>query len=201
MYADMGDNERAIEKLKTATEKAPNERTLAALAEAYEHVRDYKNAVEALKRALALSPDSGRLQLALANDLMQSGQLDEALKIYQQLADDDPHDADLRLRMAEIYRSRHDLAKAREQLNQAKQIDPGDMGVSYEEANLLEAEGKSDEAIAKLKGMLDDSRAAQLLGRPGRQPRHAAEAARIPLPQLRAVAAGGGRVPPGRVPG
>jgi tetratricopeptide (TPR) repeat protein len=157
MYADLGDNQRAIEKLKIATDKAPNERTLSALAEAYERVRDYKNAVEVLKRAVALAPDSGRLQLALANNLMQSGELNEALKIYQQLADDDPHDADLRLRLAEIYRSQHDLVKAREQLNQAKQIDPNDMGVGYEEVNLLEAEGKSDAAIARLKGMLDDS--------------------------------------------
>jgi tetratricopeptide (TPR) repeat protein len=157
MYADMGDNDRAIEKLKAAAEKAPNERTLEALAEAYERVRDYKSAVEVLKRALAISPDSDRLELSLANNLMQSGQLDEALKIYQALADDDPHDADLRLRLAEIYRSQHDLVKARDQLEQAKKIDPGDMGVSYEEANLLEAEGKSDAAIAKLKSMLDES--------------------------------------------
>ena len=156
MYADQGDNQRAIEKLKTATDKAPNERTLAALAEAYEGVRDFKDAVGVLKRALAVSPESGRLQLALANDLMQAGQMDEALKVYQQLADDDPQDADLRLRLAEIYRSQHDLAKAREQLDQAKQIGPNDMGVGYEEVNLLEAEGKSDAAIAKLKGMLDD---------------------------------------------
>jgi tetratricopeptide (TPR) repeat protein len=156
MYSDQGDNQRAIEKLKTATDKAPNERTLSALAEAYERVRDYKNAVEVLKRAIAVSPESGRLQLALANDLMQAGQLDDALKIYQALADDDPHDADLRLRLAEIYRSQHDLVKAREELNQAKQIDSADMAVGYEEVNLLEAEGKSDAAIAKLKAMLDD---------------------------------------------
>jgi len=156
MYSDQGDNQRAIEKLKAATDKAPNERTLSALAEAYERVRDYKNAVEVLKRAIAVSPESGRLQLALANDLMQAGQLGDALKIYQALADDDPHDADLRLRLAEIYRSQHDLVKAREELNQAKQIDSADMAVGYEEVNLLEAEGKSDAAIAKLKAMLDD---------------------------------------------
>ncbi len=170
MYADLGDNDRAIEKLKTATDKAPNERTLGALADAYERARDFKNAAEVLKRALALAPDSGRIQLALANNLMQSGQLDEALKIYQALADDDPHDSELRLRLAEIYRSQHDLAKAREQLDAAKQIDPGDMGVSYEEVNLLEAEGKSDAAIAKLKEMLSESArvnysAAQAAGR------------------------------------
>lgn len=156
MYSDQGDNQRAIEKLKQATDKAPNERSLSALAEAYERVRDYKNAVEVLKRAIVASPESGRLQLALANDLMQAGQLGDALKIYQALADDDPHDADLRLRLAEIYRSQHDLVKAREELNQAKQIDSADMAVGYEEVNLLEAEGKSDAAIAKLKAMLDD---------------------------------------------
>jgi tetratricopeptide (TPR) repeat protein len=170
MYADLGDNDRAIEKLKTATDKAPNERTLSALADAYERAHDFKNAAEILKRALALAPDSGRIQLALANNLMQSGQLDEALKIYQALADDDPHDSELRLRLAEIYRSQHDLTKAREQLEAAKQIDPGDMGVSYEDVNLLEAEGKSDAAIAKLKGMLSESArvtysAAQAAGR------------------------------------
>ena len=154
LYADQGDITRAIDSLKTATDKNPNEQTLSALADAYERAHDYKNAAAALQRAIAMSPDSGRLVAALAQDQFLSGQLDEALKNYQSLAEDDPTDGDTLLRIAEIYRTKGDLEKAREAVVKALQASPGDVNAAYEEINLLDAEGKIDEAIAKLKALL-----------------------------------------------
>jgi tetratricopeptide (TPR) repeat protein len=157
MYSDLGDTKRAIEKLKAVTDKSPNERTLAALATAYEQMNDYKSAAEALKRAVALAPDNDRLVRGLAQDLYYSEQFDEALDMYQQLAADEPKDPQLRLRIAEIYRSKRDFSKAQDALAKAKAIEPEGLDVRYEEVNLMEAQGKTKEAITTLKALLDDS--------------------------------------------
>jgi tetratricopeptide (TPR) repeat protein len=156
LYADLGDTQRAIDKLKAVTDKNPSENTLAALATAYEQMRDYKSAAEVLKRALNNS-DSARLRKALAQDLFFSGQNDEALALYQQLAGEDSKDGTLRLRMSEIYRAKRDFAKSHEELDRAKAIEPDNIEVLYAEINLFQAEGKTDQAITNLKNLVQQT--------------------------------------------
>lgn len=157
MYSDLGDNKRAIDMLKAASEKNPNEHTLATLATFYEQMHDYKSAAEALKKAAELAPDNTRIQRGLAEDLLQSDQPDEALKIYQDLSTDEPRDPSLKLRIAMIYRFKHDFTKARDALNKAKALDADSLDAKDEEVKLLEAEGKTTEAIAVLKGLVDET--------------------------------------------
>ena len=157
LYSDVGDTRRAIEKLKAVTDKNPSERTLALLARAYRELRDYKSAAEALQRAVALAPDDTRLIAELADNLFLCNQLDEALRLYQQLAADDAKNPMLPLRISEIYRVKRDFAKARELLNKAKSLDPDSLDVRIDEINLLETEGKGNEAIVSLKGLLDET--------------------------------------------
>jgi tetratricopeptide (TPR) repeat protein len=157
LYSDVGDTRRAIEKLKAVTDKNPSERTLALLAQSYRELRDYKSAADAMQRAVALAPDDTRLTAELADDLFLSNQLDEALHVYQELAADDPHNPTPPLRISEIYRVQRDFAKARESLDKAKSLDPESLDVRIDEINLLEAEGKPNEAIASLKGLLDET--------------------------------------------
>ena len=157
LYSDVGDTQRAIEKLKAVTDKNPSERTLALLARAYRELRDYKSAAEALQRAVALAPDDTRLTAELAENLFLCNQLDEALRLYQELAADDAKNPMLPLRISEIYRVKRDFAKARESLDKAKSLDPDSLDVRIDEINLLETEGKANEAIALLKGLLDET--------------------------------------------
>lgn len=157
LYSDLGDTRRAIEKLKAVTDKNPSERTLALLARSYQDLRDYKSAAEALQRAVALAPDDTRLIAELADDLFRCNRLDEALHLYQQLAADDPHNPMPPLGISEIYRVQRDFAKARESLDKAKSLDPESLDVRIGEINLLEAEGKPNEAIASLKGLLEET--------------------------------------------
>src|ERR1039458_419565 len=124
LYGNMGDTKRAIEKLKAATDKNPNDRSLRILAQAYEEQKDYKNAAEVLRKAVALSPDDDRLARGLAEDLYFSDQIEEALKIYQDLASRSPRDPLIPLRMAEIYSNKRDYSKAHEAIDKAKKIDP-----------------------------------------------------------------------------
>jgi tetratricopeptide (TPR) repeat protein len=157
LYSGLGDNKRAIEKLKAATDKSPNERSLTTLATAYEQMHDYKNAAQALRRALELAPDNVAIQKGLAEDLLQSDQLDEALQLYQQLAIAEPRDPSLKRRISAIYRVKKDFVKARETLNQAKALDAANLDVRYDEVKLLEAEGKTEAAIAAMKALVDET--------------------------------------------
>ncbi|MEO8596379.1 MAG: tetratricopeptide repeat protein [Candidatus Solibacter sp.] len=157
LYTDLGDNKRAIEKLKQAAEKNPNERTLVQLGALYEQLRDYRNAADTLKQALDMQPENPRLQAGLANNLMLSDREEEALAIFQKLADDDPTNLQPRLRIAEIYRVKRDFTKAADALKKAKALNPQDMEVRYEEVRLLEAQAKYGEAITQLKTLVDET--------------------------------------------
>jgi hypothetical protein len=53
------------------------------------------------------------------------------------LAKAEPRDPQIPLSLAEIYRSKRDLKKAREALNQAKAIDPRGFEVRYQDVRLL----------------------------------------------------------------
>lgn len=157
VYSDVGDTKKAIEKLQAVTNKDPNPRTLAALATAYEQLHDNRSAAEVLRKALDLDPENSRIKRALARNLLYSGSLDESLKYYKEFIDDDPHDTEALLRIAEIYREKHDFAKARETLDKAKASDPENLEVRYDEVNLLAVEGQTDKAIETLKSLLKDT--------------------------------------------
>ena len=157
LYAELGDSKRAIEKLKAATSKNPNDRLLTLLAEQYEQLHDYKSAAEVLKRALELAPDNGKIVRGLAQDLMYSEQFDEALKIWEQVAAEDPRDPQAPLSMSEVYRLKKDFPKAHEALKKAKSLDNESQEVRYQEIQLAKAEGKMDDALALLKSLLDDT--------------------------------------------
>ena len=157
VYSDVGDTKNMIEMLRRVTDKAPNERSLATLGGAYEQMHDYGSAVEVFKRALELKPDSLQIKRALAQNLLYSDQYDEALKQYSELAEADPKDPQAPLRLSEIYRQKKMFDKARASLAKARELEPDSLEVRYDEVNLLEAEGKSEEAIAHLRAILDET--------------------------------------------
>ena len=157
VYAELGDNKNAIEMLRLVTSKNPNPRMLAALAEFYDRMPDYPSAVEAWRQALQMDPENVRIKHALAEDELRVDHLDEALKLYQEVAASETRDAQVQLRISEIYQQKGDFAKARAAFNKAREIDHDSLEVRYDEVNLLDAEGKTDDAIAALKAMLNDT--------------------------------------------
>ncbi|MBS1828976.1 MAG: tetratricopeptide repeat protein [Acidobacteria bacterium] len=154
VYADVGDTKSATELLKKASEKNPSVRTLAALSAAYEQLRDYPNAAATLRRALEMSPNNTEIKRSLAQNLLLAEKLDEALELFEQLVADEPRDAMAFLRISQIYRQKRNYEKAHEAAKKAAELDPNSVEVRYNEVSLLEAEGKTTEAIEALKGIL-----------------------------------------------
>jgi tetratricopeptide (TPR) repeat protein len=150
-----GDGTGAADLLKKAAEKNPSADSLNRLADAYEQMKEYGLAADTLRRALELNPPNAPdLQRKMALFLISAERYDDALAAYQDLANDDPTDADAYLRISQIYRQKRDLAKAREASDKAKAIDPGNIQIKLNEGYILQAEGKSTEAIEVIRGIL-----------------------------------------------
>jgi tetratricopeptide (TPR) repeat protein len=158
VYTDLGDNKAAADLLRRVADKNPNPHSLINLANVYEQLKDYPLAAEMLRRALQQQPGNAELKQMLAEDLLQTDQadqIDEAAKLYQDLADEDPKDPHALIRLSLIYRQKRDLAKARQFIDKAKELDPGNVDIEYYDESLLEAEGKFPDAVKILKTLLD----------------------------------------------
>jgi tetratricopeptide (TPR) repeat protein len=156
VYADLGDTTQAADLLKKLAAKNPTPRSLQALAAAYEQMHEYALAAETLKRTLELSPPNAtELKRFLAGDLRKATQLQEALKVYQDLVTEEPSDAESYLRISNIYTQMRDFAKAREAEDKARAIEPNNLEIRYNEVVILESEGKMSEATGRLKEILD----------------------------------------------
>jgi tetratricopeptide (TPR) repeat protein len=154
LYSDLGDTPRAAEMLEKVTSKSPGLRTLTALAAAYEQMREYKLASETLKKALALQPANEELKRALANNFLLADELDDSLKLFQELVAEDPKDSQSWLRISQIYRQKREFTKAWEAARKAVELEPGSIEVRYNEVNIYDAQGKTQEAITSLKELL-----------------------------------------------
>ncbi len=157
VYADVGDTKSASELLKKVTDKNPSVRTLAALAATYEQLRDHASAAATLRKAIEMAPQNAEIKRGLAQNLFLSEKYDEALEIFEKLVGEDNRDAASWLRISQIQRQKRQWDKAREASKKAVEIDPGNVEIRYNEIGLLEAEGKPQEAIETLKGLLGAS--------------------------------------------
>ena len=154
VYADLGDNKTAASLLEKASRKNPNLRTLTTLASSYEQMRDYKLAAETLRRAADLAPGNMDIKRAYAQNLLFSDQLDEAVKAYLEVVEEEPKDTQSWLRLSQVYRQQRKFDQARETGDKDRALEPNNLEIKYNDVSLLEAEGKRGEAIATLKELV-----------------------------------------------
>lgn len=157
LYADGGDPKRASALFDKLTKKDPNPRAFAMLAASYEQMHDYALAANAYRQALQLDPSRVEIKERLAQDLALSDQLDDALKLYQEVVASNPQDPEAYLRMSQIYRQQKKFDLAQQAGDKAKSLDPDNLDVRYNQVELLEARGKVQDAIVALKQILDDT--------------------------------------------
>lgn len=153
--ADSGDVTGAAAMLEKANAKSPTPRGLAQLAELYDQMKDHKGAAKAWQKALDASGGNPEIKRQLANSLVMGEQLDEATRVYEELAEEEPKDLGSVLQLSQIYRQKKNFEKARIFAKKASDLDGTNLDVRLNEVMLLEAEGKSTEAIASMKEMVD----------------------------------------------
>jgi tetratricopeptide (TPR) repeat protein len=171
VYLDLGNSQAAADTLKMLAEKNPSARSLQALAEAYEQMKEFSLAADALKKALALNPpNAAEVRQGMAQDLVSAQRYPEALQIYQDLVADDPSDAQSYLRISQIFSRQRKFNDAIAASDKALAADPANLEIRYNQVTIFEAEGKTQQAISTLKDILD-STAKKSYTRADRSPR------------------------------
>jgi tetratricopeptide (TPR) repeat protein len=150
LLLDEGKSPEAIALLEEITSRSPSSAMLDLLGDAYTQSHDLAKAETAYRKATELDPTELSHQRGLGQTLMAEEKYPEALDVYQKLAELLPDDADVYLRMAQIYRELHQLNKAEDNLVKARQFAPGSLEVMYNEAMLYQSQGRNDDAIRVL---------------------------------------------------
>jgi tetratricopeptide (TPR) repeat protein len=154
LYSEEGDTAHALQVLSSVPATGRSAKLYSALGTTYEQRKDYKNAIEAYKKAIQLDRDNLDAIRGLAENLLNDGQMDAALDQYKVIADANPEDAQTYLRIAEIYRKQEKYDLALEGLKKAETMVPDSMEVPYNVALVYQAQGRSDEAAKILQDLL-----------------------------------------------
>ena len=155
VYSERNDPKAATALLEKLTSKSPTPRSLVALANSYEQMKQFGQAADAYSKAIELDPSRAELKAALAQAQTNAGRYDDAIKTFQELAEDNPQEVLPYLGMAQIYRSEKDYDHAQSMLDKAKSVSADNLDVQLEQVRLLDARGKTADAIAALKGVID----------------------------------------------
>lgn len=147
LLLDEGKSSEAVALLEGMTNRTSSPMLFDLLGDAYTQTKDLPKAERAYRKATELDPTELSHQRGLGQTLMSEEKFSEALTVYQKLADVMPDDADIYLRIAQIYREMHQLDRAEDSLLKARQYAPGNLEVMYNEAMLYQAQGRFDDAI------------------------------------------------------
>ncbi|MCC6262821.1 MAG: tetratricopeptide repeat protein [Bryobacterales bacterium] len=161
VYSSLGDTNKAIEMYTRVNSRNPTPRTLLELASAYEQVRDFANAATVYKKVVDLNPEEVDVLKRYAQALLFADKLDEARAAYQTVTAKKPDDVEGFLRLSQIYRQQGNFEAARSANEKAKSLAPDNLEILYNDINLLDAEGRADEAIERLKSMIQTAEKAR----------------------------------------
>jgi tetratricopeptide (TPR) repeat protein len=157
LYSEQGDAKRAAEVLNAIPVDDRSPRIEFALGASYEQLKKNKDAVAAYHRALDMDPDNLDTERALANALLNDGQLDEALKVLNTIVTAEPQDAQSQIRISEIQRRQGNYDDALKTLEKAKPLAPDLLELSYNEALIYDSLGRYDDAIGVLTKLVSDT--------------------------------------------
>lgn len=154
LYTDEGDTAHALQVLSSVPDAARSAKLYSALGAAYEQRKDYKEAIDAYRKAVMLDRDNLDAIRGLAENYMNDGQYDAALEQYKVIVDSNPEDAQTYVRMSEIYRREAKYDLALESLKKADALVPDMAAVAYNMAAIYEAQGRYDDAIKLLQDLI-----------------------------------------------
>ncbi len=158
LYSEQGDYKRAAETLAAVPVDDRTARSDFALGASYDQLKQPKEAIAAYRAALDLQPENTTdVERGLGNALLADNQIDQALKVFQQIVAAEPQDAQSQIRISEIERRQGHYEQALGTLNKAKTIVPDSTELSYNEALIYDSLGRYDDAMGVLKQLLTAS--------------------------------------------
>ena len=150
LLMDEGKSTEAVSLLEGITAHSPTPVLLDLLGDAYTQAHELPKAEGAYRKAADLDPSEASHKRGLGQTLLAEEKYSEALAVYQKLSDLMPDDADVYLRIAQIFRELRELDRAEQNLVKARQYAPGSLEVMYNEGMLYESQGRYEDAIRVL---------------------------------------------------
>ena len=181
LYARLGETDKATEQFKVVGDAYASQGFTVKAIAMYKKISKLKPSLESVLKLAELYTQQGlfndaRAQyLQVAEEFLKSGELENAVRIFQKILEMDPENVNMRVRLAEVYirlgkkteawqifsaaaesmRSRGSLAGAEEVLRRMLTLDPGNAyALLMQGRNLLES-GDAEGAIASLQKVPD----------------------------------------------
>src|ERR1700688_2991321 len=181
LYSRLGQVDKATECFKSVGDAYANQGFTVKAIAMYKKISKLKPSLESVLKLAELYTQQGlfndaRAQyLHVAEEFLKSGELDNAVRIFQKILEMDPENTSMRVRLAEVYirlnkktdawqilsaaaetlRSKGSLAGAEEVLQRMLTLDPGNSyALLMQGRNLLEA-GDAEGAVASLQKVSD----------------------------------------------
>lgn len=148
VYGEQGQMKEAIQVLDSVPPDHRSSKLEFTLAGIYDQQGDVQKAIAAYRRSLALEPDYLDAERGLASDLLQTNQMDEAMKLYEDISTADPQDPVAYVRISEVQRRKGNYEAALATLKKAKALVNDSLEISYNEALLDDSLGRLDEAAS-----------------------------------------------------
>jgi tetratricopeptide (TPR) repeat protein len=157
VYIRLGRYEDSIGVFKKSLELQPDPLTYSSLATSLFYLKRYSEAVPMFEKAVEMSPSDQTMMGNLGDGYRWAGQQEKANLTYKKAIalcsrdlQVDPRSSSILGQMALYYAKSGDLPKARELLQRAKGISPGQFDLYYAGATLEAIANRPAEAIAEL---------------------------------------------------
>ena len=160
LYNLEGDSARAAQVLMSIPDVSRSAKLYAMLGDTYEQQKQYKDAINAFRRAIELDRDNLDAMRGLAENLQNDGQDQAALDQYKIIAASNPEDAQTYVRIGEIYRKQGKYDLALSNLEKAQSMVSDSVEVSYDIATVYEIQGRYDDALKILEDLVQKSERA-----------------------------------------
>jgi len=181
LYSRLGEVDKATECFKSVGDAYANQGFTVKAIAMYKKISKLKPSLESVLKLAELYTQQGlfndaRAQyLQVAEEFLKSGELDNAVRIFQKILEMDPENTGMRVRLAEVYirlgkkndawqifsaaaetlRAKGSLSGAEEVLQRMLTLDPGNSyALLMQGRNLLEA-GDADAAVESLQKVPD----------------------------------------------
>jgi tetratricopeptide (TPR) repeat protein len=156
LQMEAGNVGEAIELLEGFSANQPeSDSALIILGQAYVQMDELDDAADVFQKVIDLGRDEVEIRQELARVLFVSRRWDDAAVKYEELVELRPEDPEPWLRLGQIERQRLNYAEARGYLGRADQMLPGSIDIGFNLALLNRDVGQFDDAIDRLRGLLD----------------------------------------------